>query len=492
MVRHRILLINPPRINGSAWTREGRCQEKEDVLGTVKPPITLALLGAILRNNASDFKLLDANILGLDCHGICRWLSENQFHPDIIIYGTTTPTIVADTKTLAFVKERFNSKLIAFGAHITGIPGKTLEALPEIDIGIIGEPELVILDMIKKSDFRELEKINNVVYRNTAGEIVVNRRLQPRNGLDSLPTPAWDLLPLEKYTLPFTGQKYLLVETSRGCPFSCDFCVAPLYHGTVFRQKSPLCVVDEIETLQRKFDINAFYLWGDTVTLSKKFMNDFCDEIIQRKLDIKWFSNSRADTISDLELVKKMKASGCWMLSIGIESLNEKTLDSIQKKLSVEKIIHALKLLHEVGIASFGFFILGHPDETREDIAKTVRLALRLPLDYANFYPAVPYPGTQFYEKCVKNNYLPDSASWEKMDYSNYVLKTDEFDETSVMKEISRAKRKFYLRMRFIINHIRLVGVFNTFMVAVKCLFNFIAQRIVTKLSTSHKNGKSG
>ena len=164
-----------------------------------------------------------------------------------------------------------------------------MEALPEIDIGIIGEPELVILDIIKNGNLQELEKVNNIVYRNSTGKIVVNKIHLLQNGLDDLPLPAWDLLPLEKYTLPFTGERYLLVETSRGCPFSCDFCVAPLYHGTVFRQKRASLVVDEIETLQEKFKINTFYLWGDTVTLHKKFMSDFCDEVIRKKLDIKWF-----------------------------------------------------------------------------------------------------------------------------------------------------------------------------------------------------------
>lgn len=473
MERNKILLVNPPRINGYSWTREGRCQEKEGVLGTVKPPITLALLGSILRNNAIDFKLLDANILNLDSNEICQWLSDNQFHPDIIIYGTTTPTIVADTNALALVKRRFGSKLIAFGAHITGIPENTLEMLPEIDIGIIGEPEFAIQNIIQNGGLHKLEKINNIVYRDTNGRIVVNKRIPSLNGLDNLPTPAWDLLPLEKYTLPFTGEKYLLVETSRGCPFSCDFCVAPLYHGTMFRQRKPTSVVDEIEALKKKFKINTFYLWGDTVTLNKKFISELCDEIIQRKLNIKWFSNSRADTILDFELAKKMKSSGCWMLSIGIESFNEKTLNSIHKKLSIEKIINSLNLLNKVGIISFGFFILGHPDETKADIAKTVKLALKLPLDYANFYPAVPYPGTQFYEKCVKNNYLINSNAWEKMDYSNYILKTNEFDEATVMREIFHARRRFYLRVRFIMRHLKFIGIFSTIAFTLKYLSNF-------------------
>lgn len=453
---HAVLLINPPRIQGFAWTREGRCQEKEDILGTVKPPLSLAIIAALLRDNTINFHLLDATALGLHGDEMYQWLIRRNFHPDVIIYGTTTATISADTESLSLLKKKFHARLIAFGAHVSGVPRETLEKVPDIDIGIIGEPEYTLLDLLNHNNLGDLSDVPGIVWRN-GKEIVVTKKRPWIEDLDRLPQPAWDLFPLEKYLLPFTRERYLMVETSRGCPFACDFCVAPLNHGMKFREKKAETVVDEIEQFKKKFQINTFNLFGDTVTLNKRFVEAFCDEVIRRRLSIRWLANTRADTLYDQALVKKMKESGCWMVSIGIESFSEKTRNAMQKKLETDKITRAIGLLRETGIVSFGFFIYGYPGETEEDMVETTRFALSLPLDYANFYPAVPYPGTAFYETCV-NDGLLHYNSWDKMEYSYYALKTKELNEKTVKKAISRAYRRFYLRPRFLFRHMRNIG----------------------------------
>jgi radical SAM superfamily enzyme YgiQ (UPF0313 family) len=470
------LLINPPRINGLAWTREGRCQEKENILGTVKPPLSLALIAALLRNNKIQFKFLDATALNLESEEVCKWLTGSKFHPDIIIYGTTTATIFADTEALSILKKKFRAKLIAFGAHLSGIPRETLEKIPDIDIGITGEPEYTILDILNKDNLETLDEVNGIVWRN-GKEIKITKSRPWIEDLDTLPQPAWDLLPLEKYKLPFINKKYLIVETSRGCPFTCDFCVASLNHGIKFREKRPETVVNEIENLTKEFNIKYFNLFGDTVTLNKKFVEKFCDELIKRNLNIQWLTNTRADTIYDLDLVKKMKESGCWMLSIGIESYNEKIRNDMQKKLETDKITQAIKLLRENGILSFGFFIYGYPGETEKDMYNTTKFALSLPLDYANFYSAVPYPGTSFYNKCVQEGYLVCEL-WDRMHYSSYILQTKDLNEDIVKRAISHAYLRFYLRPRFTIKHILNVGLINFFIGFPKYSLKFLEKYI--------------
>ncbi|OGS74722.1 MAG: hypothetical protein A3F91_07655 [Flavobacteria bacterium RIFCSPLOWO2_12_FULL_35_11] len=476
MSSYKVLLINPPRINGFSWTREGRCQEKEDILGTVKPPLSLALIASLLRNNKIHFKLLDATALNLNSDKIYKCLVESNFHPDIIIYCTTTATILADTTSLSDLKKRFHAKLIAFGAHVSGAPKETLEKIPDIDIGIIGEPEDTILDLLNDHNLENLNKIDGIVWRN-GKEIKTTKSRSWIEDLDRLPQPAWDLFPLEKYVLPFVNEKYLIVETSRGCPFACDFCVASLNHGVKFRGKRPETVVDEIEDLIKKFNIKNFNLFGDTVTLNKKFVERFCDELIKRNLNIQWLTNTRADTIYDIDLVKKMKKSGCWMLSIGIESYNEKTRNDMQKKLETDKITQAIKMLREIGIISFGFFIYGYPGETEKDMDETTRFALSLPLDYANFYPAVPYPGTAFYTKSMNNGYL-HSNSWNNMEYSSYIIKTKDLNETVVKRAISHAYISFYLRPQFIFRHIKNIGLANFLTGSVKYGVKFFSNNL--------------
>lgn len=481
MNAHAVLLINPPPIHGASWTREGRCQEREDTLGTVKPPLSLALIAALLRDNKIYFKLLDATALNIKSEEICKLLVESKFHPDIIIYCTTTATLLADTESLLNVKKRFHAKLIAFGAQLSGSPKESLEKIPDIDIGIIGEPEYTILYLLNKDNLENLNEVDGIVWRN-GKEVKITKSRQWIENLDRLPQPAWDLLPLEKYVLPFTNRRYLLVETSRGCPFACDFCVATLNHGTRFREKKPETVVDEIGDLKQKFNVENFNLFGDTVTLNKKFVEKFCDELIKRNLNVRWLTNTRADTIYDLDLVKKMKASGCWMLSIGIESYSEKTRKDMHKKLETDKIKQSIELLRKIGIISFGFFIYGYPGETEKDMYETTKFALSLPLDYANFYPAVPYPGTEFYNKCVQEGYLT-SVSWDKMEYSSYVIKTKELNENNVKKAISQAYLRFYLRPRFIFRHIRNIGVINFFLGSLKYGLKFLGKNLK---DTSH------
>lgn len=459
MNSHAVLLINPPRINGCSWTREGRCQEKEDVLGTAKPPISLALIASLLRENNIEFKLLDATALNLSPEKVSNLLIETGFHPDVIIFCTTTATIIADTKSLSTLKKKFKSKLIAFGAHISGVPKETLEKVPDIDIGIIGEPEYTVLDLLRNGNLENLGKVYGVAWRN-GEEIFINRNRKWIENLDNLPYPAWDLFPIENYTLPFINKRYLMIETSRGCPFACDFCVTPLCHGLGFRERRPENVVNEIEHLKARFGVQYFNLFGDTVTLNKKFVDTFCNEVIKKNLDIRWLTNTRADTLADIELVKKMKSAGCWMLSIGIESSHEKTLLNMQKKLKTDTIKQSIYLLRKIGILSFGFFIYGYPGETEKDMYETTKFALSLPLDYANFYPAVPYPGTSFYNKCVQEDYLV-CKSWDKMQYSSYILQTKDLNEDIVKKGISHAYLRFYLRPRFIIKHIMNVGIIN-------------------------------
>ena len=264
-------------------------------------------------------------------------------------------------------------------------------------------------------------------------------------GFLEMPTPAWDLLPLEHYRLPLVNRPYVLIETSRGCPYTCDFCVVPLHHGNKFRERPPSVLVDEIERAKREHGIEYFYLWGDTVTLNAKTFSRFCDELIARDLGIQWFANARADNLVDLEFVKRLKRSGCWMLSMGIESDSDAVRKDMMKRLERQKILLAFRNLREAGVKSFAFFIYGYPGETPESMEQTTNFAVELDADFANFYPAVPYPGTELYAK-VKRDGMLTTEDWTKMEYSYYVLEGNGLNEQVVMDALKRARRRFFLR----------------------------------------------
>jgi radical SAM superfamily enzyme YgiQ (UPF0313 family) len=320
--------------------------------------------------------------------------------------------------------------------------------VPAVDGMFVGEPEDAALQLARLEDATDLSSVPSLTWRRD-GSIVSHRAHGSFSGFMQMPYPAWDLVPLRSYALPLVNRPYVIVETSRGCPYSCDFCVAPIHQGHKFRERSAKALVDEIERSYRELGIDFFYLWGDTVTLNVKSFSAFCEELIARNLPIQWFGNARADNLTDPVFVNRLKRSGCWMLALGIESESEDIRKDMVKRLERQKIQTAFRNMREAGIRSFAFFIFGYPGETIETIGHTIDYAIELDPDFANFYPAVPYPGTALYDKAVRDGLLVEE-DWSRMEYSYYLLRGNGLDERVVMHAINRAKRRFFMRPGYV------------------------------------------
>jgi anaerobic magnesium-protoporphyrin IX monomethyl ester cyclase len=454
MLGARTLLINPPLVNGIAFTRQGRCQEREEVLGTTKPPYTLVLLATLLRSAGCDIRLIDATAERLTIDQVAAKLDSDGFSPTLILFPTTTPTLEADVAAIAVLKARYGAPIFCFGPHASTTPNESMARAAAVDGMFVGEPEDAAVQLATLPSFDRVGEIPSVTWRHN-GIVVPHRQHGTFSGFLQTPMPAWDLLELAHYGLPLVGRPYVIVETSRGCPYSCDFCVAPVHQGHKFRERSAGALVDEIERIHRDRGIDFFYLWGDTVTLNVKSFSAFCDELIARKLPIQWFGNARADNLTDPAFVHRLKRAGCWMLALGIETESEDVRKDMVKRLERQKITTAFRNMRDAGIKSFAFFIFGYPGETAQTMDQTVDYAIELDPDFANFYPAVPYPGTGLYEKCVREGLLgPDAADWSKMEYSYYLLRGNGLDERRVMDAINRARRRFFLRPAYVVRHL--------------------------------------
>ena len=452
----RTLLINPPLINGIAFTRQGRCQEREEVLGTTKPPYTLAVLASLLRNAGLDVRLIDATASRLSVDEVIARLERDGFVPTLIVFPTTTPTLDADVAAMARLKARFAAPLFCFGPHASTAAAESMArpAAAAVDGMFVGEPEDGVVQLASLPSLDRIADVPSLTWRRD-GFVVPHRAHGTFAGFQQMPFPAWDLLDLKGYSLPLVDRSYVIVETSRGCPYSCDFCVAPIHQGHKFRERSAKALVDEIERSYREFGVEFFYLWGDTVTLNVKSFSAFCDELIARKLPIHWFGNARADNLTDPAFVHRLKAAGCWMLALGIESESDEVRKDMVKRLEREKIRAAFRNMREAGIRSFAFFIFGYPGETPGTMEQTTEYAIALDPDFANFYPAVPYPGTALYEKCARDGLLgPNADDWSRMEYSYYLLRGNGLDEAVVMDAINRAKRRFFLRPGYLARHV--------------------------------------
>jgi len=446
----RILLVNPPLVGGIAFTRQGRCQEREEVLGTTKPPYTLALTAALLRSRGVPLRLVDLTAEQRTTESLVEDMRRAGFTPDVIVFPSTTPTLEADALEMGKLKEAFGAPLVAFGPQASAAPAESMARVPVIDAMIVGEPEDAIVALALQNSF-DPGAVPSLTWRR-AGALVPHVVHGTFTGFLDMPYPAWDLLDLRRYRLPMVGSPYVIVETSRGCPYSCDFCVAPIHQGHKFRERSAKSLVDEIERSHRELGVEFFYLWGDTVTLNAKTFGAFCEELIARNLDIRWFGNARADNLTDPAFVQRLRRSGCWMLAMGIESASTDIRKDMVKRLDEQKIRAAFANLREAGIKSFGFFIFGYPGDTQASMDATVDYAIELDVDFANFYPAVPYPGTELYEKCRREGLLADE-DWSRMEYSYYLLRGNGLDEEVVMTAINRARRRFFLRPGYLASH---------------------------------------
>ncbi|MCA1561943.1 MAG: B12-binding domain-containing radical SAM protein [Acidobacteria bacterium] len=453
MLGRYTLLINPPLINGVAFTRQGRCQEREEVLGTTKPPYTPALLGSLLRNAGCDVRLIDATAERLTIDDVIARLDADGFRPTLIVFPSTTPTLQADAEAMALLKQRYQAPIFCFGPHASTSAAESMARAEPVDGMFVGEPEDGVLQLAALESIERLGDVASLTWRRD-GAVVPHRAHGTFSGFADMPYPAWDLVALERYALPLVNKPYVIVETSRGCPYTCDFCVAPIHQGHKFRERSAKMLVDEIERGYRERGIEFFYLWGDTVTLNVKAFTAFCDELIARNLPIHWFGNARADNLTDPAFVHRLKRAGCWMLALGIESESDEVRKDMTKRLERQKIQAAFQNMRQAGIKSFAFFIFGYPGETPDTMDHTIEYAVKLDPDFANFYPAVPYPGTALYERCLRDGLLgPAADDWAKMEYSYYLLRSNGLDEQIVMEAINRAKRRFFLRPGYVVRH---------------------------------------
>lgn len=442
----RVLLLNPPPKDNILFVREGRCMNREATWENLWPPHTLMYISSLLKRDGHKVKLVDGMV---ECKSIDYLPNAiGDFNPELAIVNTATATIYGDIRSACYLKNNYNSKIALFGVHPTSTHYELLKKNNDIDFVIRREPEITAKELANFLEYdKSLNNLEGITYREN-GEIKVNKDREFVD-LNTLPFPDRSCVNQSNYTLPFSKKPFTLISTSRGCPFGCIYCAVHQYYGKKFRAREPKSVVDEIEEVVLKYKIFDFLFWADEALFQQKTMERISDEILNRGLKIRWFCNSRADTIS-FEILKKMKKAGCWLMSFGIESGSQKILDNINKNLKLEHIEEAVNITRKAGIETIGHFIFGLPGETKKTAKKTIKFAKKLALDYAQFYIATPYPGTKFFTYAKENN-LIETYDYSKYEISNAVVRTKELSPEQLMKIRKKAYMSFYLNPSFIL-----------------------------------------
>jgi anaerobic magnesium-protoporphyrin IX monomethyl ester cyclase len=437
-----ILLFNPPAPGGLGYTREGRCTQEAGVWGTQWPPLTLATAAALLRRDGHCVTLRDYPATGADLLSLTEDL--RRLRPGFAIWSTGTPTLSSDLDIARVVRGNSPASVTAvIGTHVTVRPEEAL-CEPALNVVVRGEPEGIIRELCR-CDGRWAE-VPGISWRDDDGAI---RRNPDAPWLDpgAIPEPDWDGLDCDAYRLPLKGRRFLITAPVRGCPYRCTFCTAPLYYGSRLRRRPVAQVVDEMAASISRYGIREFFIWADTFTADRRYVQELCRFVLEKGLRISWTCNSRVDTI-DEETLRLMKQAGLWMISFGLESGNDAILAASGKGITAAQSREAVRMADRLGIRTAGHFMFGLPGETEETMAQTLALALSLPLDIAQFYAATPFPGTALYDDALREGWLKEAGKGGAFAQNSAVMELPGLPAARVNAFRREAYRRFYLRPR--------------------------------------------
>jgi len=445
-------LLNPTVKGGGIYIREGRCMQKASSWVTIWPPVTLAVLGAIAKK-FGPVRLLDGNVENMTLE---EFLSDiGQFKADIVIINTGFPSIDGDMAVAKAIKEKYpHIIIISFGVYFTLLDEQALHNYPLIDIGIRGEPEETFTELLQclQEGKNNLHAIRGIAYRNIEG-VKVNEPRPLIEDLDTIPIPARDLLKNDCYRLPHNNKTYSLLNSARGCPFNCIYCIVSPYYGKKVRKHSISYIIEEIKECKDIYGIEEFLFWEEVFSLDKHFVAALCDAIIKNQLNIRWAATTRVDTLDETTLVK-MKAAGCYLLGLGIESGNQEILDTAKKRQTLDDIQKAVAMCKRVKLQTMGHLIFGLPGETRQTAQTTIDFMLSLGLDYVQAYCAVPYPKTEFGTMARDKGWVV-ADRWSQYDFggdSIVAMDTMTQQETTYFRK--KAFRSFYFRPTYILKKV--------------------------------------
>lgn len=361
------------------------------------PHLGVSYLISALKSRGIDARVIDMQ-LGHKLKEVVA-LTE-QYRPSLVGVTSYSYQYKKAYDVIDRVKEQTNVKLVIGGPHVSANRKKVLEQT-KADFAIKGEGEMTLPELIGAvNGDRPYEDIAGLIWRKQ-GEIVEEADRPFIAQVDALPIPAFEDFELDRYV--FAMEKRMPLITSRGCPYQCIFCSARLGMGVKFRGRSPENVVGEIEHWYHKGWTN-YDFHDDCFSLDLNRAKRICDLIIARNLKITYrlYNGIRVDRV-DKELLQKMAASGCHRVSFGVESGNQRVLDTIKKGITLEQVEAAHRMAQEAGIDTMTNFIIGHPGETWKEAMESIRLAKKLPTQSFIFYNLVPYPGTELANWVEKN-----------------------------------------------------------------------------------------
>lgn len=449
-------------------------------------PLGIAYLAAVLRQHGKDVSVLDCVVEGFDdftpvpesrhyyIYGLYgKKLRERleRDRPDVL--GISCPYYSAQKTVLEIArlaKEIGIKWVVLGGQHASGLAEYFL-SFPQVDFIIVGEGERSLLKLVETLEAGQpdaLAAIDGLAYK-AAGNIVRNPKRDYIQDLDSIPFPARDLFPMEKYftinvpsgltSLDGRATEFI---SSRGCPHHCSFCASTVFGGN-FRGRSPENIIAEMRELKNRYGVREIQFIDDNILHDRDRIMALCRRMIEERINLKLgLPNAVGSFALDEELIQYLAGAGLYFTHLSVESGNQKVLTQIMHKPTrVDQTSEVVRLLRRHQIDVTAVFCVGNPGETLEDIRQTFDYAATLPVYEAFFYFATPLPGTELYQICRQEKYIPDNFLDLIYDFQEPAITTPAWTPARLKRFVRRKVFQIYLSffwkdpIGFIIRYIR-------------------------------------
>ncbi len=454
----KICFINPPfKAEYGKFSRESRSPSIGHS-GVLYYPLWLIYAAATAEKDGFDISFIDAPAKRLDEAKTLERVKNEAFDAALFVLDTSTPSIYSDASFGEILKKKYpKSKIMLVGTHPSAVPDETLNINDSIDIIARHEYDCIVRDTARAiRDGNGLDTVLGITYREN-GSVMQTSDASYIEQLDEIPMAAPFIkkyLDVKDYVFPAASYPAIQIFTGRGCPAHCNYCVYPqTLHGHKYRLRTPENVVKEFKYIAQNFpEVHEIVIEDDTFTANKKRVLEICSLLIKNGLNkrFKWLCNARVNV--DLETMQAMKKAGCHLIIPGFESYNEQILKNIKKGSNLKLIDAYVANAKKAGLMIHACYMVGNEGETRETMETTLAAAMRFKTDTAQFFPLIPYPGTEAYEWAKSNGYI--SGKYE--DYLqndgtlNCVLNTPELSAQELVDFCAYARKKYYMRPWYI------------------------------------------
>lgn len=467
----KIFFLNPPFHN--RFSRESRSPAvtKSD---TLYYPKWLCMAAAYAEKNGHEIYVYDAPAEETD---IIQTIDKiKKFSPSLVVIDTSTPSCINDYLVNDEIKNQLNLRTILVGRHVSALPEHALEN-STADFVALKEYEKTISELaLSLEKGIDPSNIKGIAYREFSTSKII--KTEPQSiieNLDEIPwvTPIYKrFLPIDKYYYGHSLKPIVVLDTSRGCPYHCSFCVYPqTFSGHRVRFRSINDVVAEFNWISKNMpNVKTIMLEDDTFIVNKKRTEELADALILAKNKLPFDSNCRVDIGVDLEFLKKLKMAGARLFCVGFESGSNTVIKHMiknNKKNQDEQYISTARnfsnLCNKAGIMVHGCFMIGNLNETKETLKETLQFALSLPIDTAQFFPIMVYPGTTAFKEAKERNLLKSEKFelWLTKDgLHDSVVNLPSLTSEELVEFADLARRKFYLRPSYLYKKL-LQSIFN-------------------------------